>query len=81
MTHPLKAWLRTQSPRKTLKAFAKDIGCHDITLRRMMNGDESTSRDIFEKVEAGTAGELSAITLYRLHQEQRRSRGLVEAAD
>jgi len=81
MTHPLKVWLRTQTPRKTLKSFAREIGCHDITLRRMMKGDQSTSRDVFEKVERGTDGELKAITLYRLHQERRRETGALEAAE
>jgi hypothetical protein len=75
MIHPLKLWLRAQSPRKTLRSFAKDIGVHDITLRRMMNGDPSTSREIFEKVEAATRRELSATELYRLHLEARRTSG------
>lgn len=81
MAHPLKIWLRTQTPRKTLKGFAQELGCHDITLRRMMKGDPSTSRDVFEKVERGTGGELKAITLYRLHREQRRKTGALELVD
>lgn len=81
MTHPLKQWLRVQQPRKTLKAFAAEIGVHDITLRRMMAADDSTTRETFERVERGTNGELTAIYLYRFYQDQRRTAGdLAEAS-
>ncbi len=81
MIHPLKLWLRAQSPRKTLKGFAKEIGVHDITLRRMMNGDPSTGREIFELVAKASNGDLDAIELYRLHQEARRTRCDLATAD
>lgn len=71
MTHPLKDWLSKQSPRKPMKAFAAEIGVHDITLRRLVNAEDSVQRDLFEKIERATGGELQAVELYRLYLEQR----------
>lgn len=71
MTHPLKDWLANQAPPKTMKGFAEDIGVHVITLRRLVNAEDSVQRDLFEKIEVATQRELKAVDLYALYLEQR----------
>lgn len=64
MTHPLKDWLGRQTPPKTVKDFAADLGVHPITLRRLFNAEDSTTRELLEKIETATGGELKAVDLY-----------------
>lgn len=71
MTHPLKDWLAKQAPKRTMVSFAGDIGVHVITLRRLINAEDSVQRDLFEKIETATAGDLKAVDLYRLYLSQR----------
>lgn len=71
MTHPLKDWLAKQTPKRTMKGFAEELGVHDITLRRLVNAEDSVQRDLFEKIQVATGGELTAVDLYRLYLEQR----------
>lgn len=71
MTHPLKTWLSEQTPKRTMVSFADDLGVHVITLRRLVNAEDSVQRDLFEKIQAATGGELNAVELYRLYLEQR----------
>ena len=71
MTHPLKKWLAEQTPRQTMKGLADELGVHVITLRRLVNAEDSVQRDLFEKIERATAGGLKAVELYRLYLEQR----------
>lgn len=54
-----------------MKAFAAELGVHDITLRRLVNAEDSVQRDLFEKIEVATGGELRAVDLYRLYLDQR----------
>lgn len=54
-----------------MKAFAAELGVHDITLRRLVNAEDSVQRDLFEKIEVATGGELKAVDLYRLYLDQR----------
>lgn len=71
MTHPLKDWLAKQTPPKSMKGFADEVGVHVITLRRLVNAEDSVQRDLFEKIERATGGELQAVELYRLYLAQR----------
>lgn len=71
MTHPLKIWLAKQEPRLTMVQLAERIGVHPITLRRLVSAHESTSRELFEKIETATGGELSAVGLFAFYQSQR----------
>ncbi len=71
MTHPLKIWLARQEPRLTMGQLAERIGVHPITLRRLVSAHESTSRELFEKIETVTGGELSAVGLFAHYQAQR----------
>ncbi len=71
MTHPLKDWLASRSPRQTMKGLADKIGVHHQTLRRLVNAEDSVQRDLFEKIERATDGDLKAVELYRLYLEQR----------
>jgi hypothetical protein len=71
MTHPLKTWLSEQTPKRTMVSFAEDLGVHVITLRRLVNAEDSVQRDLFEKIQVATGGELKAVDLYRLYLEQR----------
>ncbi len=72
MTHPLKAWVARQTPKLTMLAFAGEVGCHVITLRRLMNG-EDVSRELFEDIERATNGELRAVDLYAHYDAQRKA--------
>lgn len=71
MTHPLKHWLATQTPKRTMVSFAEDLGVHVITLRRLVNAEDSVQRDLFEKIEVATGHELKAVDLYALYLRQR----------
>ncbi len=71
MTHPLKDWLHKQSPKQTMVSFAEKIGVHVITLRRLINAEDSVQRDLFEKIQVATDGELNAVDLYSLYLTQR----------
>jgi hypothetical protein len=71
MKHPLKQWLASKKPKKLMIDFAEEVGCHPITLRRLING-EHFSHVLLEKIELATGGDLKAVDLYAFYAAQQK---------